>query len=76
MIMSALALLKACPDPGDQHIVAAMQGNICRCGTYRRITRAVRQAAEVLLAWPSEPAEATEGVQEAQAAEKSGKAAV
>jgi aerobic-type carbon monoxide dehydrogenase small subunit (CoxS/CutS family) len=38
MIMSALGLLNARPDPGDQDIIAAMQGNICRCGTYRRIT--------------------------------------
>ncbi len=45
MIMSALALLNSCPDPGEEEIVAAMQGNICRCGTYLRIVRAVRQAA-------------------------------
>jgi aerobic-type carbon monoxide dehydrogenase small subunit (CoxS/CutS family) len=44
MIMSALALLNACPDPRDDEIVEAMQGNICRCGTYLRIVRAIRQA--------------------------------
>ncbi|HVG01025.1 MAG TPA: (2Fe-2S)-binding protein [Chloroflexia bacterium] len=70
MIMSALALLKACPDPGDQDVVAAMQGNICRCGTYHRITRAVRQAAAVLLSRGAEAAEGEKG------AEKSRKAAV
>ncbi len=45
MIMSALALLEACPDPTDGQIVEALDGNICRCGTYSRIVRAVRQAA-------------------------------
>jgi aerobic-type carbon monoxide dehydrogenase small subunit (CoxS/CutS family) len=45
MIMSAVALLEVCPNPGEQDIVAAMDGNICRCGTYRRIVRAIQQAA-------------------------------
>src|SRR5437868_11085554 len=45
MIMSSLALLNGCPNPSDEQIVAALEGNICRCGTYRRIVRAVRQAA-------------------------------
>jgi aerobic-type carbon monoxide dehydrogenase small subunit (CoxS/CutS family) len=45
MIMSALGLLKACPDPSEDEILDAMQGNICRCGTYLRIVRAIRQAA-------------------------------
>lgn len=48
MIMSALAFLSSCPNPRNDEIVAAMDGNICRCGTYRRIVRAVRQAAEEL----------------------------
>jgi aerobic-type carbon monoxide dehydrogenase small subunit (CoxS/CutS family) len=61
MIMSALNLLKACPDPSDEDIVAAMQGNICRCGTYHRIMRAIRQAADVLLAQDVEGADRTEG---------------
>src|SRR3954468_17125147 len=33
MIMSAMSLLNSCPDPNREEIVAAMQGNICRCGT-------------------------------------------
>ena len=45
MIMSALGLLKACPDPSEDEILDAMQGSICRCGTYLRIVRAIRQAA-------------------------------
>jgi aerobic-type carbon monoxide dehydrogenase small subunit (CoxS/CutS family) len=48
MIMSALSLLNACPDPADQQIIDAMQGNICRCGTYLRIVRAIRQAGAAM----------------------------
>lgn len=44
-IMSATALLNAIPNPDDADIDAAMAGNICRCGTYVRIRRAIRQAA-------------------------------
>jgi len=50
MIMSGLALLNSCPDPSEQQIVAAMDGNICRCGGYRRIVRAIRQAATAMQA--------------------------
>ena len=46
-IMSASALLAQNPHPSDQEIVDAMQGNICRCGTYQRIHAAVRKASEV-----------------------------
>lgn len=46
-IMQAVALLKQKPRPNDQEIESAMQGNICRCGTYQRIRRAIKQAAEV-----------------------------
>jgi aerobic-type carbon monoxide dehydrogenase small subunit (CoxS/CutS family) len=46
MIMSACALLAAVPQPSETEIVAALQGNICRCGTYSRIVRAIQQAAE------------------------------
>src|SRR5690242_4184955 len=35
MIMSALALLISCPQPSEEEIVGALQGNICRCGGYR-----------------------------------------
>lgn len=44
-IMSAAALLKTNPKPGDADIEAAMQGNICRCGTYPRIKAAIKSAA-------------------------------
>jgi aerobic-type carbon monoxide dehydrogenase small subunit (CoxS/CutS family) len=47
-IMSAAALLKANPKPTDADIDAAMSGNICRCGTYRRIRQAIHRAAEML----------------------------
>jgi isoquinoline 1-oxidoreductase alpha subunit len=45
-IMQAAALLKQTPKPTDQEIVAAMAGNICRCGTYLRIRAAIKSAAE------------------------------
>jgi len=44
-IMNAAALLKANPHPGDEEIEAAMDGNICRCGTYTRIKAAIKTAA-------------------------------
>jgi isoquinoline 1-oxidoreductase alpha subunit len=47
-IMSAAALLKGNPTPNDADIDAAMSGNICRCGTYPRIRRAIHRAAELL----------------------------
>ena len=47
-IMSAVALLKANPKPNDADIDAAMSGNICRCGTYPRIRKAIHRAAELL----------------------------
>jgi len=46
-IMSAAALLKATPKPSDAQIDDAMQGNLCRCATYLRIRRAIKQAAGV-----------------------------
>ena len=45
-IMSAAALLKAKPSPSDEDIDQAMQGNICRCGTYVRIKAAIKTAAK------------------------------
>ncbi len=45
-IMSAAALLAGTPHPSDADIDAAMAGNICRCGTYQRIRRAIHLAAE------------------------------
>ena len=46
-IMSAAALLSKKPNPSDADIDAAMSGNICRCGTYPRIRKAVHRAAEL-----------------------------
>jgi aerobic-type carbon monoxide dehydrogenase small subunit (CoxS/CutS family) len=45
MILSATSLLRQTHDPTDDQIVHAMNGNICRCGTYPRILAAVRRAA-------------------------------
>jgi aerobic-type carbon monoxide dehydrogenase small subunit (CoxS/CutS family) len=45
MILSGAALLARNPHPDDQEILAAMQGNVCRCGTYPRILEAVRLAS-------------------------------
>ncbi len=45
-IMSAAALLASNPHPSDADIDAAMSGNICRCGTYNRIRRAIHRAAQ------------------------------
>jgi isoquinoline 1-oxidoreductase subunit alpha len=47
-IMSAAALLATNPSPSDADIDAALSGNICRCGTYVRIRKAVHRAAELL----------------------------
>lgn len=47
IIMTAYALLKSNPQPDDDAIRAALDGNICRCGTHARIIRAVRRAAGV-----------------------------
>lgn len=44
-IMSAVALLAKTPDPTDAQIDAAMDGVLCRCGTYQRIRRAIHRAA-------------------------------
>ena len=45
-IMSAAALLAKTPNPTDEQIDAAMAGNLCRCGMYQRIRRAVHRAAK------------------------------
>ncbi len=47
-IMSATALLKTKPHPTDADIDAAMQGNLCRCGTYQRIRSAIHRAVEMI----------------------------
>jgi isoquinoline 1-oxidoreductase alpha subunit len=46
-ILSAVALLARNSDPSDEDIDAAMAGNLCRCGTYQRIRRAIHQAARL-----------------------------
>jgi len=45
-IMSAAALLQSNKNPSDAEIDAAMHGNICRCGTYTRIKKAIKTAAK------------------------------
>ncbi len=49
-IMTATALLKTNKSPTSEQINAAMAGNICRCGTYARITAAIQDAAKALAA--------------------------
>ena len=46
MIMSAVGLLKTNPNPSEDDIARLLDRNVCRCGTYPRIVKAVRQAAE------------------------------
>ncbi len=58
-IMSATALLANNPSPTDAEIDQAMMGNLCRCGTYQRVRKAIHDAAEVL---PSEKTTAREVV--------------
>ena len=47
-VMSAVALLKKIPHPTDAQIDQYMAGNLCRCGTYQRIRRAIHRAAKLL----------------------------
>lgn len=47
-IMNAAALLKRNPRPSDQDIENAMQGNLCRCGTYQRIKKAIITASKTI----------------------------
>ena len=49
-IMSAAVLLAATPRPSDEDIDRAMAGNICRCGTYQRVRRAIHRAATFMMA--------------------------
>lgn len=49
-IMTAVVLLRAIAQPTDEDINDAMTGNLCRCGTYHRIRRAVHRAAELAAA--------------------------
>lgn len=47
-IMAATALLKKIPVPTDKDIDSAMQGHICRCGTYPRIRKAIKTASQMM----------------------------
>jgi aerobic-type carbon monoxide dehydrogenase small subunit (CoxS/CutS family) len=46
-IMSAVALIEKNPTPSDSDIETAMSGNICRCGTYERIRKAIKKASNI-----------------------------
>ena len=54
-IMAAAALLAANPNPSTDEIDAAMSGNICRCGCYPRIKRAIQSVSESALAYNAMP---------------------
>jgi aerobic-type carbon monoxide dehydrogenase small subunit (CoxS/CutS family) len=47
MVMSAVSLLQKNANPSEQEIIQSMQGNICRCGTYPRIIKAIREISTV-----------------------------
>ncbi len=57
-IMSAAALLAKNPNPSDAQIDAAMNGNLCRCGTYLRIRQAIHEAALIARKQPKRSASA------------------
>ena len=63
-LMSAAALIESNPVPTDEDIDAAMNGNICRCGTYLRIRQAIHRAAAIAAAngRPDAPATARKEV--------------
>ena len=54
-IIQALALLSGSSRPTEEEIVAAMAGNLCRCGTYDRIKKAIRRAADQLAETAAQP---------------------
>ena len=58
-MMSAAALLAKTPKPTDQDIDAAMNGNICRCGTYIRIRQAIHKAASLGASRPARAAQSS-----------------
>ena len=47
IVMSAVSLLEKNPHPSEQEIKQGMQGNICRCGTYPRIVKAIKEASNI-----------------------------
>jgi len=54
-IMTASAMLEKKPNPTDQDIDAAMNGNLCRCGTYLRIRKAIHRAASIAMNASKQP---------------------
>src|SRR5690554_4274093 len=54
MIIKAAELLEGNPDPSDAEIRAAMNGHLCRCGTYPRIVSAIKRAARTMRASPED----------------------
>src|SRR3989442_1282822 len=60
-IMSACALLAKNPKPNDAEIDTAMNGNLCRCGTYLRVRAAIHKAAELTASNTTKPAKAGAG---------------
>jgi aerobic-type carbon monoxide dehydrogenase small subunit (CoxS/CutS family) len=48
MIMAGVGLLERNPTPGESEVIKAMEGNVCRCGTYTRILAAFRRASEAM----------------------------
>lgn len=61
-IMTAAALLKNNPSPNDAAIDSAMEGNLCRCGTYLRIRAGIKRAAEIAATSSDKATAATQGV--------------
>jgi len=55
-MMAAAALLAKTPHPNDKDIDAAMNGNLCRCGTYLRIRKAIHKAADLASSKPVQTA--------------------
>ena len=53
MILAAYAFLQKNPDPNEAAISSALEGNLCRCGSYQRIIQAVQAAAKVMQGSPS-----------------------
>jgi len=56
-MMSASALLSKTPKPSDKDIDSAMNGNLCRCGTYLRIRAAIHKAAQIASSKSKPPAQ-------------------
>ena len=63
-MMSAAALLATNPKPSDADINTAMNGNLCRCGTYTRIRQAIHRAAAMPATSPTQTASAARGAAE------------